>query len=118
MAASTGYWLRTASRNGNSSTARSWATTTPDAHWAAYYLASGGRFPHRAQVVTLVGELQTELNHTVAAWARRAHDTVSEWPEDLEQAPLPLDVLREIAVAVDDDVDLSTPPAGYDETRR
>ncbi len=89
-----------------------------DARWAACYLATGGQFPHRVAVVTLVGKLQTELNRTIASWARQARDTVAGWPEDVKQAPVPLEVLREIAVAADDHVDLSTPPPGYDEVRR
>ncbi|MDP8976471.1 MAG: PadR family transcriptional regulator [Actinomycetota bacterium] len=89
-----------------------------DARWAAYYLATGGGFPHRAQVVTLVGKLQAELNNTLAAWARWAHDTVTGWPDDISQAPVPLDVLREIATAADDDIATGTAPPGYDEIRR
>ena len=87
-----------------------------DASWAAHYLSTGGRFPERAPVVTLVGALQTQLNHTLAAWARWAHDTASEWPDDLKQAPVPLETLREMAARAPDEVDPRTPPPGYDQT--
>lgn len=89
-----------------------------DARWAAYYLATGGQFPLRVPLVTLVGKLQSDLNHMIASWARHAHDTVAGWPEDVTQARVPLEVLREIALAADDHVDPSTPPPGYDEVRR
>ena len=90
-----------------------------DALWAAHYLTTGGRFPDRAPVVTLVGQLQAQLNQTLADWARWAHDTASEWPADLKQADTPFEALQEIAaLAAHDEVDSNTPPSGYDETRR
>ena len=85
-----------------------------DARWAAYYLATGGQFAGRAPVVTLVGKLQTELNHTIAAWAAWAHDTASAWPDDLKQAPIPEDALRDIAAGAEPGGDPTAPPPGYD----
>lgn len=90
-----------------------------DALWASHYLTTGGRFPDRAPVVTLVGQLQAQLNQTLADWARWAQDTASEWPEDLKRADIPVGALQEIAAAAaHDEADSSTPPHGYDETRR
>jgi DNA-binding PadR family transcriptional regulator len=86
-----------------------------DARWAAHYLSTGGRFPERAPVVTLVGALQAQLNQTLAAWARWAHDTASDWPDDLKQAPIPSEALREIAFPAPDDIDPRPPPPGYDQ---
>ena len=87
-----------------------------DARWAAYYLATGGRFPGRAPVVTLVGRLQAELNRTLTAWARWAQETASAWPDDLTRAPLPAAVLRDIAGDVEHTGPAATPPAGYART--
>lgn len=84
-----------------------------DARWAAYYLATGGRFPGRAPVVTLVGKLQADLNDTIGAWAHWAHETVSCWPENLKEAQIPVDALRQVAGDVEHDGDLDTPPPGY-----
>ena len=86
-----------------------------DARWAAYYLATGGRFPGRAPVVSLVGKLQADLNDTLAAWARWAGETASAWPENLKEAPVPLDALREIAGGAEHSGDADAPPPGYDE---
>jgi PadR family transcriptional regulator AphA len=84
-----------------------------DARWAAYYLATGGRFPGRAPVVTLVGKLQADLNDTLAAWARWAYGTASSWPPNLPAAPVPYEVLREIAGGAEHIGDRDEPPAGY-----
>ncbi len=87
-----------------------------DAQWAAYYLATPGRFAGRAAVVTLVGKLQADLNHTVAAWARWAQESAGAWPDDLKGAPVPLDVLRELAGGLEHTGDPGAPPPGYDES--
>lgn len=84
-----------------------------DAQWAAYYLATGGRFPGRAPVVTLAGKLQAELNRNVTAWARWALETAAAWPEDIRQAPVPAEVLEEIAGAVTHTGDRHAAPPGY-----
>ena len=84
-----------------------------DARWAAHYLATGGRFPNRLAVVTLVGTLQAELNRTIAQWAVWAHATASQWPDDPADAPAPLDVLERIAAGAET-VDVDAPPPGYD----
>ena len=84
-----------------------------DARWAAYYLATGGRFPGRAPVVTLVGRLQAELNRIVTAWARWAEETVSGWPDDLTRAPVPAEVLRDVAGGVEHTGPVDAPPPGY-----
>ena len=84
-----------------------------DAEWAAYYLATGGRFPGRAPVVTLVGRLQAELNRTVTAWARWALETAATWPEDITEAPVPVAALEEVAGDVRYDGGPETPPPGY-----
>lgn len=86
-----------------------------DARWAAYYLATGGRFAGRAPVVTLVGRLQADINRTIADWARWAHDTASGWPENLKEAPVPVEVLQAIAGGVHHSGDVHSPPPGYDE---
>jgi PadR family transcriptional regulator AphA len=87
-----------------------------DARWAAHYLATGGRCPDRLPVVTLVGKLQTDLNHTLTEWARWAHATVLAWPENLREASPPIAFLEETAAATDD-IEVTTPPPGYDESR-
>ncbi len=86
-----------------------------DARWAAHYLATGGRFPQRLPVVTLVGDLQSELNRTLSEWAEWAHATVSAWPADVRQAPPPLDVLERIAASAPYAGDVATAPPGYDD---
>ena len=83
-----------------------------DARWAAHYLATGGRFPERTPIVTLVGTLQTELNQALGAWAEWAYDTASAWPDDLKQAPVPEDVLRDIAAHAGPGNDPTVPPPG------
>jgi PadR family transcriptional regulator AphA len=67
-----------------------------DAQWAEHYLTTGGRFPERLAVLSLVGTLQAQLNHTVLAWAERALETVAGWPEDLRTAPPALENLEQI----------------------
>jgi DNA-binding PadR family transcriptional regulator len=67
-----------------------------DARWAEHYLATGGQFPERLGVISLVGTLQAELNHTILAWARWAVSTVEAWPDDLRTAPLAQEALERI----------------------
>jgi PadR family transcriptional regulator AphA len=87
-----------------------------DARWAAYYLATPGRFPGRVPVISLVGKLQADLNRTLAAWARWAQETAATWPPDLSAAPAPLDALRELAGGVDHTGGPHSPPPGYDDS--
>lgn len=89
-----------------------------DARWAAHYLATGGRFPQRLPVVTLVGKLQSELNRTLAEWGAWALATVSTWPADVRAAPPPLNALEEIAARGEHIDEVETPPPGYDDARR
>jgi PadR family transcriptional regulator, regulatory protein AphA len=88
-----------------------------DAQWAAYLLATGGRFAERQAIIALVGSLQAEINRTVAAWARRGLDTVADWPNDLRTAAPPREILAEIAAAAGP-VESRTPPPGYRQRRR
>lgn len=67
-------------------------------------------------MISLVGKLQADLNHTLAAWARWAQETAATWPADLKAAPAPLDVLRELAGGVDHTGGPQSPPPGYDDT--
>jgi len=67
-----------------------------DARWAEHYLAGGGQFPERQGVVSLVGTLQAEINHTILAWAKWALPTVEAWPDDLRTAPLAQEALERV----------------------
>jgi PadR family transcriptional regulator, regulatory protein AphA len=58
-----------------------------DAQWAEHYLRTGGQFPDRLGVISIVGTLQAELNHTILNWARWALTTVHQWPDDIRDAP-------------------------------
>jgi DNA-binding PadR family transcriptional regulator len=84
-----------------------------DARWASHYLASGGRFPQRLPVITLVGALQHELNRTLSQWAAWALQTVEKWPDDIADAPAPRARLRQIAAGADVGEDARVPPPGY-----
>lgn len=68
-----------------------------DAQWAQQYLTTGGQFPQRLAVISLVGTLQAQLNHSVMAWAGWARQLVDSWPEDLRTAPPARDRLELIA---------------------
>jgi hypothetical protein len=68
-----------------------------DAQWAQHYLTTGGQFPQRLAVISLVGTLQAQLNHSVMAWAGWARQLVDSWPEDLRTAPPARDRLELIA---------------------
>lgn len=68
-----------------------------DAQWAQHYLTTGGQFPQRLAVVSLVGTLQAQLNHTILAWAGWARQLADTWPEDLCTAPPARDRLGLIA---------------------
>jgi PadR family transcriptional regulator, regulatory protein AphA len=67
-----------------------------DAQWAEHYLTSGGQFPNRLAIISLVGKLQAELNHTIRAWAEWALRTVETWPGDLRAAPPAREALEQI----------------------
>ena len=58
-----------------------------DADWARRYLAGEGAFPERLAVLSLVGRLQADFNHTILRWAEWALDAVEGGPEDLTAAP-------------------------------
>ena len=68
-----------------------------DASWAAHYLATGGAFPDRLPVITLVGRLQADVNEAVVRWSEWALETTQDWPADLRDAPVPSDALHEVA---------------------
>jgi PadR family transcriptional regulator AphA len=67
-----------------------------DAWWADHYLTTGGQFPGRAGPTSLVGKLQSDLNHTIHAWASWALDTADHWPDDLTTAPPSTDALEQV----------------------
>lgn len=68
-----------------------------DAQWAQHYLTTGGQFPQRLAVISLVGTLQAQLNHTILAWSGWARHLADTWPEDLCTAPPARDRLELIA---------------------
>ena len=68
-----------------------------DAQWAQHYLTTGGQFPQRLAVISLVGTLQAQLNHTILAWSGWARQLADGWPEDLRTAPPARDRLELIA---------------------
>lgn len=68
-----------------------------DAQWAQHYLATGGQFPQRVAVISLVGTLQAQLNQAILAWSGWARQLVDTWPEDLRTAPPARDSLELIA---------------------
>jgi PadR family transcriptional regulator AphA len=67
-----------------------------DADWAEYYLSTGGQFPDRLAIISLVGTLQAEINHTIWAWAHWPLRTVEAWPDDLRTAQPAHDALERI----------------------
>jgi PadR family transcriptional regulator, regulatory protein AphA len=67
-----------------------------DADWAEHYLTTGGQFPDRLAIISLVGTLQAEINHAIWAWARWALRTVEAWPEDLRTAEPAREALERI----------------------
>ncbi len=67
-----------------------------DADWATHYLGTRGQFPDRLAVISLVGTLQAEIDHTIAAWAQWALGTVDTWPEDLRAAQPAHEALKRI----------------------
>ncbi len=69
---------------------------TLDARWAEHYLSSGGQFPDRLAVISLVGKLQADINHTIHGWAQWALLAVEDWPEDLRAAPATREALEQI----------------------
>lgn len=73
------------------------ARAAVDAQWAQHYQATGGQFPQRLAVISLVGTLQAHLNHTILAWAAWARQIVDTWPEDLRTAPPAREALELIA---------------------
>jgi DNA-binding PadR family transcriptional regulator len=78
------------------------AQAAVDAQWAQHYLTTGGQFPQRLAVISLVGTLQAQLNHTIVTWARWARQVVETWPEDLRKAPPAREQLENIARLPDD----------------
>jgi len=72
------------------------ARAAVDAGWAEHYLTTGGQFPERLGVISLVGTLQADLNHTIRAWAEWALHTVETWPDDLRAAPPAREALEQI----------------------
>lgn len=67
-----------------------------DARWARRYLEGGAEFPRRLAVLSVVGRLQADLNHTILQWATWALDTVEDWPDDPASASPRWDSLEEI----------------------
>lgn len=67
-----------------------------DASWADHYLATGGQFPDRVGPISLVGKLQSDLDHAIHAWAGWALDTAHDWPDDLTRAPASTDALEQV----------------------
>jgi PadR family transcriptional regulator, regulatory protein AphA len=67
-----------------------------DAQWAEHYLSSDGQFPDRLAVISLVGKLQADINHTIHAWAQWALLAAEAWPEDLRAAPPAREALEQI----------------------
>jgi PadR family transcriptional regulator, regulatory protein AphA len=72
-----------------------------DAQWAQHYLITGGQFPQRLAVISLVGTLQAQLNYTILTWANWARQIVDAWPEDLRAAPPAREELEKIARPAD-----------------
>jgi PadR family transcriptional regulator, regulatory protein AphA len=72
-----------------------------DVQWAQHYLTTGGQFPQRLPVISLVGTLQAQLNHTILTWANWARQIVDAWPDDLRTAPPAREQLETIARLAD-----------------
>lgn len=77
------------------------ARAAVDAQWAQHYLTTGGQFPQRLAVISLVGTLQAQLNHSILSWINWARQIVETWPDDLRAAPPARDELEEIARLAD-----------------
>jgi DNA-binding PadR family transcriptional regulator len=73
------------------------ARVAVDAQWAQHYLTTGGQFPQRLALISLVGTLQAQLNQTILAWASWARQIARTWPEDLRTAPPARAELEKIA---------------------
>jgi DNA-binding PadR family transcriptional regulator len=73
------------------------ARVAVDAQWAQHYLTTGGHFPQRLALISLVGTLQAQLNQTILAWASWARQIARTWPEDLRTAPPARAELEKIA---------------------
>lgn len=85
------------------------ARVVVDAQWAQHYLATGGQFPQRLALISLVGTLQAQLNQTILAWASWARQIARTWPEDLRTAPPARAELEKIAhLATRADPDMET----------
>jgi len=54
---------------------------------ARAYLEGRGPFPERAALNQLGGRFLTELYATVARWVVWAEDMVTDWPDDVREAP-------------------------------
>lgn len=59
------------------------------------YLEGTGQFPERAAVNLLVGRFLTDFYATVAQWVEWASSTVTDWPDDVRDAPYDLAAARE-----------------------
>ena len=73
------------------------ARVAVDAQWAQHYLTTGGQFPQRLALISLVGTLQAQLNQSILAWASWARQIARTWPEDLRTAPPARAELEKIA---------------------
>jgi DNA-binding PadR family transcriptional regulator len=67
-----------------------------DAQWAEHYLSGGGQFPDRLAVISLVGKLQADINHTIRTWAEWALGAIEDWPDDLRAAPPAREALEQV----------------------
>jgi DNA-binding PadR family transcriptional regulator len=77
------------------------ARAAVDAQWAQHYLTTGGQFPQRLAVISPVGTLQAQLNHSILSWASWARQIVETWPEDLRAAPPAREELEKITRLAD-----------------
>lgn len=78
---------------------RSWAEATlrDDARIAESYASGTGPFPARAAQLALVGRYLADFADMTMQWTQWATDVVSEWPDDISQAPEQADTMRQIA---------------------
>jgi DNA-binding PadR family transcriptional regulator len=78
---------------------RGWAegNLREDARIASSYVAGTGPFPARAAQLALVGRYLADFADMTLQWSQWATAVVSEWPDDISQAPAAKDTLRDIA---------------------
>jgi DNA-binding PadR family transcriptional regulator len=64
---------------------------------------TGGPFPDRLHLNTLVFHFMWEQTETILRWASDAEKQVADWPEDLESPPGPAvrETLRKVALVLD-----------------